>query len=478
MTAKWNPDEYERAVLEDVARVSAKPKTEREARKDSGKPGDQTRVLPSPRQPRAVARVFVAEMATHASGALILRHWRGGWWSWRTSHWQEAEPRLVRELLYRYTENAFYIDDKGLPGAWQPNRYKIDDVLDSLASLCLLPGHVDQPSWLDDRTTGTIVACSNGLLDVETRVLLPHDPHYFNVVSVPFPFDPTAPEPSRWHKFLGELWPNETVPIDVLGEWFGYVISGRVDLHKILLMVGPTRGGKGAIARVLAALVGRQNTAGPTLNSLGGDFGLAPLIGKSLAVISDARFAGRDSSIVVERLLSISGEDKLTINIKFKEQWNGQLQCRLHVLSNELPKLGDASTAIVGRFVLLQTTRSWLGQEDHGLEPALHAELPGILNFALDGLARLTRNDRFTHLPSAEEAIIAMRDLASPVAAFLRERCELGPDKEIATDDLYADYRMWAENAGTIKQSKHMPVWHCEGIARARTAMARRHSET
>jgi phage/plasmid-associated DNA primase len=28
--------------------------------------------------------------------------------------------------------------------------------------------------------------------------------------------------------------------IDVLGEWFGYVISGRTDLHKILLMVGPT----------------------------------------------------------------------------------------------------------------------------------------------------------------------------------------------------------------------------------------------
>ena len=60
-------------------------------------------------------------------------------------------------------------------------------------------------------------------------------------------------------------------------------------------MVGPTRGGKGAIARVLGALVGRENVAGPTLSSLGGDFGLAPLIGKPLAVISDARLNGRNS---------------------------------------------------------------------------------------------------------------------------------------------------------------------------------------
>src|SRR5262245_39756246 len=50
------------------------------------------RILPSPRRPRDVARAFVGETATHSSGALVLRHWRGGWWVWRASHWEEAEP--------------------------------------------------------------------------------------------------------------------------------------------------------------------------------------------------------------------------------------------------------------------------------------------------------------------------------------------------------------------------------------------------
>ena len=74
---------------------------------------------------------------------------------------------------------------------------------------------------------------------------------------------------------------------------------------------------------------------------------------QSTGDVADARFAGRDNAVVVERLLSISGEDTLTVNRKYRDQWTGKLPCRLHVLSNEMPKLGDASAAIIGRMVLL-----------------------------------------------------------------------------------------------------------------------------
>jgi P4 family phage/plasmid primase-like protien len=273
-----------------------------------------------------------------------------------------------------------------------PTRRKIGDLLEALAAICILPADHDQPSWLDDRSTGDVVSLANGLLDVEGRRLLSHTPRFFNQTDVPFAYQPDAPAPARWLQFLDEPWPNELDAPRLLAEWFGYVISGRLDMQKIFLNVGPTRGGKGVIARILTELVGRPNVAGPTLNSLGGEFGLAPLIGKPLAVISDARFGGRDSSTVIERLLSISGEDTLTVNRKYRDQWTGKLPSRLHIISNELPKLGDASTAIVGRILLLLTTRSWLGKEDLELERELHKELTGILNWALDGLSRLTAN--------------------------------------------------------------------------------------
>lgn len=106
--------------------------------------------------------------------------------------------------------------------------------------------------------------------------------------------------------------------------------------------------------------------------------------------------------------------------------------------------------------MLLLTTRSWLGREDYTLEPALHSELTGILNWALDGLQRLavTNGNTFTRLPSADEAITAMRDLASPVAAFVREQCEMVADYEVRVDDLYAAYKTWAEDNGHSKKSK------------------------
>jgi putative DNA primase/helicase len=136
--------------------------------------------------------------------------------------------------------------------------------------------------------------------------------------------------------------------------------------------------------------------------------------------------------------------------------------CRLHIISNELPKLGDASTAIVGRFVLLPLSRSWLGKENHGLEVELCAELPGILNWSLEGLERLTftNGNRFTRIAAADEAIIAMRDLASPVGAFVRERCVVGPrekdgsERASDVDVFYSAYKTYCEDSELPKLSK------------------------
>ena len=160
----------------------------------------------------------------------------------------------MRALLYAFTEDAIYLDaERAKP--WLPTRRKIGDLLEALAALVILSDEFEQPCWINGHdVAGPIVAVGNGLLDIASRTLHPHSPLYFNQTSVPFDYDPLAPAPARWLAFLDELWPQEPDAIDVLGEWFGYVVSGRLDLHKILMMVGPTRGGKGVIARVLAAL--------------------------------------------------------------------------------------------------------------------------------------------------------------------------------------------------------------------------------
>ena len=195
-----------------------------------------------------------------------------------------------------------------IPQPWFPNRKKIGDLLEALSGLLLPTREFEQPCWLDDRDiAGPMVATTNGLLDVTTRTLHPHTPLFFNVTSVPFAYQPARDAACAVARRFS-MRCGRTIARNVRRSqrWANGLVTsfpGRLDLHKILLMVGPTRGGKGIIARILGALIGKRNVCGPTLNSLGGDFGLAPLIGKPLAVISDVRFVGRNGGIVVERLL-------------------------------------------------------------------------------------------------------------------------------------------------------------------------------
>jgi putative DNA primase/helicase len=407
----------------------------------------EERLFPPPSDPLPVARKLVAARYAH-EGGLTLHHWRGGWWGWRRSHWIELEVGAIRQDAYTFTEHAIYLDDRGQSNPWQPTRHKIGDALEALAAVTHLDERVNQPAWIEGDGP-MVVATDNGLLDLEHRQLLPHSPNFFNQTAVPFAYDPEAPAPERWLAFLAQLWPDDPEAIDALAEFFGYVISGRTDLHKILLIVGPTRGGKGTIARILGKLIGPANVAGPTLSSLGYDFGLAPLLGRPLAVISDARLdASRDASVVVERLLAISGEDTITVNRKYRDQWTGKLPTRFLMISNELPRLGDASGTIANRFVALLLRESWLGREDLTLEPTLTLELSGILNWALAGLDRLTSQGRFSRPASTDEAVLALQDLASPVAAFVREACVTGSAYEISISVLFGRWKAWAEANG------------------------------
>ena len=409
--------------------------------------------LPAPSHPMAVARRLIGNWQD-SDGNLLRRRWRGSWMQWTGTNWRELDEQQVRAALYTRLEHATYraIDKNNQPVVrdWAPTRTKIANLLDALGAITLLPSDVDTPSWIDDEQANAdpspIVACQNGLLRIRDRRLLPSTPRFFNLVSVPYAYDRAARAPI-WESFLRQLWPHDQACIEALQEWFGYIVSGRTDQQKILLMRGPSRSGKGTIARVLSQLVGRDNVAGPTLAGLGSNFGLASLLGKSLAVISDARLSG-DGGQVTERLLTISGEDTIDIDRKYRDAWTGKLPTRLMILSNELPNFGDASGVIARRFIVLNMEVSWLGKEDTTLADKLAAEMPGILNWALDGLARLERTGRITEPASSREAVTTMQDTASPTSAFVRERCRTGPKCAVPVDVLWQAWKEWAEDNG------------------------------
>ncbi len=274
-------------------------------------------------------------------------------------------------------------------------------------------------------------------------------PQFFNAFALDYDFDPAAPLPQQWLAFLDQVWGCDAESISCLQEWFGYLLTPDTRQQKILMMVGPKRSGRGTIARVLKALAGASTVVNPTLGTLARPFGLAALIGKPIAVFPDARLSNRpDNAAIVECLLSISGEDDQTIDRKHLPAWTGKLPTRFVLISNELPRLKDVSGALAGRLIILRFTRSFFGQEDIGLFDRLRPELPGILRWAIGGWERLNRRGRFLQPQSARELVATMDELASPIAAFLRDRCVIEADGICSVASIYESWRTWCHEHG------------------------------
>jgi len=391
-------------------------------------------VVNPPGQPLRNARL-VAEALFQRAEDLVLRAYRGNIYRWTGQCWVLREDAWLTSVLYLFFENACYIgrsrSGKKRRFPFDPTKFKIGNVLGALTALLHLNGRIDPPIWLGDDPgppPNELVPVANGLLHLPTRKLLEHTPRFFSLHAAPVAYDADAVVPSRWLEFLTELWGDDVEAIETFQEMFGYFLSGDTSQQKIFMLVGPKRSGKSTISRVLRALVGSPHVAGPTLDQLTRNFGMQSLIGKSLAIIADARLSGqRDTQIVVERLLSISGEDALDIDRKYRDPWTGRVPARLFIISNELPALIDPSGALASRFIILPLTRSFYGEEDTELTDKLIAELPGILNWALDGLDRLRARGRFIQPESGKERIQELEDLSSPVGVFVRERCVVAP---------------------------------------------------
>jgi P4 family phage/plasmid primase-like protien len=373
-----------------------------------------------PADPLPSARLFVERQYEH-DGTRTLHHHGGLFYRWTGTHYPAAEDAALRAQVYSFLEHAQRWDarrQKAVP--FQPNTSKVNNVMDALKAVANLPSTVQPPAWLDGRTDpppAEIVACQNGLLHLPTKRPVPASPALFSLNALNFDYDPDAPDPKAWLGFLDDLFGQDWQASNALQEAFGYVLTTDTQHQKVFLIVGPKRSGKGTIARVTTSLLGRANACAPTLASLGTNFGLAVLIGKPLAIISDARLGGRaDQHAIAERLLSVSSEDAVTADRKFLPAWTGKLPTRFLILTNELPRIADTSGALASRFVVLRLENSFYGREDHGLTSRLLTELPGVLNWAIEGWRRLQERGHFVQPESAADAVRVMEDLSSPAA--------------------------------------------------------------
>ncbi|MGB3966309.1 MAG: DUF5906 domain-containing protein, partial [Planctomycetota bacterium] len=328
-----------------------------------------------PKMTMPTAEAFVREFHTHEDGR-TLHNYAGSLWQWVGNRWVEIEQDAVKHTLQPWLHAALrpvYNEGKKKLEliAFLSNPTTVRAALESVSTFVHLPATTSVPSWLGTKPApyplAELLPCKTKTLHIPTCSTLLPSPLLFAFNALDFDYNPLAPDPVRWCAFLREVFCDDDEQIRTLQEWFGYCLTADTRQHKILLVIGPRRSGKGTIARVLEHLVGAANVVGPTVSSLAGQFGLQPLLGKTLAIVSDARFVGEHIATVTERVLCISGEDAVCVDRKHITSMNLRLPVRFMFLTNEMPRLSDASTALAGRFLVLRLTRSFYGQENPNL---------------------------------------------------------------------------------------------------------------
>jgi putative DNA primase/helicase len=361
-----------------------------------------------------------------------------GWSILDDNQYRRLEDDGEVAVTLRRFLNEVYIR-KLIRGQWQQVRFKKNGskVRDILAELGAMEGvHIPADKHAPASLTGSlkpknIIAMNNCLLNIKSLPAKcePLTKDFYTLNYLPFDHDPAATCP-KWTAFLESVftkrqlskkteWDNEAkefvekyehapddLAIEILGEWFGYLLTQDTHLQKIFALIGDRRSGKSTIGKVLRALNGPVNTASPTLTSLATEFGLQGMMNKTVAIIGDANTAGRSgqTASAVERLKSISGEDGQQINRKNKDYVEvSKLPVRFVLIANKMQDLRDSTGALASRFCFLVTTQTFLGREDHHLESKLLTELPGIFNWAMDGLKRMRKRGYIKDHPTGIE---------------------------------------------------------------------------
>jgi putative DNA primase/helicase len=407
--------------------------------------------------PAQIANDF---LTAHSVARLsCIRYWNGSWWLWSDGCYREMEEFELRALVVTHFKRGWA----------HVKREHVSNVVEHLRAALFLPSNIQPPVWISTENppfephecfaTATQIVHLPSLASNTSQFSVPASPAFFTLSAADFEVTNIAQIPHLWLAFLEQVWPGDQQSIDTLQEIFGYILTADTRQQKILSLIGPKRSGKGTIVRILRKLIGENNVAGPTLSSLSTQFGMSALIGKTLAVISDMRMSGRvDSEAIVERLLAISGEDKVSIDIKHRPAIHCQLPLKFLLLSNEIPRLSDATATIVSRFIMLRTTHSFYGREDTDLLDKLVGELPGIFAWAVEGSRRLRERGHFVQPASGQKLIDDMTNLASPVMAFVQERCALESNSSISKQGLYDEYNVW-RNAHGIDHKLSQPVF-------------------
>lgn len=290
--------------------------------------------------------------------------------------------------------------------------------------------------------------CANGVLHIPTKTLLPHTPDIYATSRLEFDYDPAAQCPNFVHAL--EVIPDAA---EFLQEFAGYAITPDVKHEIAIWMQGPPGSGKSTVLAGLQAMLGARAGLLGLADIERSRFALASLPGKTLVVSTEQP----DNYIAASHTLNaiISGEP-ITVEQKFKEAITIIPKAKIIWAMNNLPRVNDANNGLMRRVKIIKFPSLAETAKDTDLKEKISAEGAGILNWALDGLARLLLRGKFEIPKSVQEATKEFQEKNDIPAMFLQDVNAVidltDPKVREQSQILYDRYNDWC------RRNNHKPL--------------------
>jgi putative DNA primase/helicase len=295
-----------------------------------------------------------------------------------------------------------------------------------------------------------LAGVDGGVVDLRTGLRRQGEPSDRITRSMGTAYDASA-TCATWLKFLSEVQPDADVRL-WLQKFVGYCLTGRTDEQIFVCLHGAGSNGKSVFSETLKRLVGEYSAttgfdtfASHSSESIRND--LARLDKIRLVVASESNDTMRLDEALIK---NVTGGEKITARFLHREFFEFQPQFKIVLVTNHLPKISGTDNGIWRRVVAVP----WLikiedGQKDRRLGEKLQKELPGILNWAIDGL-RMYQQDGLKLPPDLEKARNCYKTDSDDVAEWASD-CLLNNSSSIAASaGLAESYREWAKKVGRL----------------------------
>ena len=355
----------------------------------------------------------------------------------RSGVWTQLEDRAIKQSVQNVIDqyNSFECDAR-----------LVNSVTDLFKNEIYRSGHEFN---LGDPET---VNCTNGELVLQDGrwKLQPHCREHYRTTQIPVAYDPKADAP-LFRAFLSQIFhddPDAADKIKAVLELIGYTLMSHARHERFIMLIGPGANGKSVLLAILESLCGTVNVAGVQPANFDRSFQRAHLHQKLANIVTELR---QGEVIADAELKAITSGEPASVEHKFKDPFMMRPFATCWFGTNHMPHTRDFSEALFRRATILTFNRVFEPHEqDRRLKDKLLADLPGILNMALDAYATALV-EGFAQPQSSEDAKKEWRLEADQVALFVEDACERDPMARTAAGDVYQAYRDWAAENGIAK---------------------------